>query len=483
MKRPIKISIRFLLRALVAVLAICWVLLFASPSVAQAKVSGSLSPGQILDVTCATDATQTYALYLPSGYSGSKQWPIIYFFDPGGHGRQPVDLYKDIAEQYGFILAGSSNSRNFSSNQAKAVNAIWHDTHERLSLDEHRSYASGFSGGARVAGAMALSDPGQIAGVIAHGAGYPSSRAGSKDYLPYFFAVGDEDFNWPEVIRIRREREEQGLPYRVQVFHGRHQWAPVAVMEDALQYMNLKALQAGHLAPDPGFVDRVFDKVKADAARAEIAKDSIAQLNGYRALVSDFAGLHDVKEATGMLTALQQSAGLKAALKNELEEMSEQLTLEQGIDPNIDAFADNSALDRTALGLEIRQQIGALNDQAKHAKNERKRLICSRAFSGIFVQAMENGQEELESRHFEKAEAYFDLMRQVTDDPWPALLLADTHAAGGNRKLAVRDLQEAVRRGLKDRTVIESDEKLKNLKNDPDFERLVAGLEGKQAQP
>lgn len=204
-------------------------------------------------------------------------------------------------------------------------------------------------------------------------------------------------------------------------------------------------------------------------------------MNAYRALVSDFAGLRDVKEAAGKLAALQQSASLKAALRNEREEVWEQLKLEQEIAPDIDSFADNSAPDRTALGIEIRQQMGALSDRAKNSKNERKRLISSRAFRGIFVETIEHGQRELEARHFEKAEAYFDLMRQVTEDPWPALLLADTHATGGNRKLAIKDLREAVRRGLKDRTVIESDANLNNLKNDPDFAKLVAGLEGKQA--
>ncbi len=47
-------------------------------------------------------------------------------------GRRPLELYKDVAETYGFILAGSNNSRNFSSDQGKAVNAIWQDTHARL---------------------------------------------------------------------------------------------------------------------------------------------------------------------------------------------------------------------------------------------------------------------------------------------------------------------------------------------------------------
>ena len=438
------------------------------------------SPGQIADVTCASDAAQSYALYLPSAYTSQKRWPVIYFFDPGGRGRRPLELYKDIAETYGFILAGSNNSRNFSSDQGKAVNAIWQDTHARLDLDEHRSYASGFSGGARVAGAMALSGPqSQIAGVIAHGAGYPSNKTGVKDDLPYFFAVGDQDFNWPEVINIRREREEQGSPYRVRVYAGRHQWAPAAVMEEALRYMNLKAMQAGKLAPDAAFIDHLFDKSKAEAADAETRKDPIAQLNAYRSLVADFSGLRDGKEPAEKLTALQQSPGLKAAIRDEREQMSEQLKIEQEISQKITSIADNSAPDTATLHIEVRQQMGALGDQAKYSKNETKRLIAGRAFSGIFVGAMEDGQQQLGARHFEKAEAYFDMMRQVSDDPWPVLLLADTHAAAGNRRLAIKDLQEAVRRGLKDRAVVESDPQLQSLKSEPEFQKLLAGMEGK----
>ncbi len=460
-------------------LALC-VYFFGTFALSQPPRPADLSsPGQIVDVICASDATQSYALYLPSTYTAAKRWPIIYFFDPGGRGRRPLELYKDIAEAYGFILAGSNNSRNFSSEQGKAVNTVWQDTHARLGIDEHRSYASGFSGGARVAGAMALSGPtGQVAGVIAHGAGYPSNRT-SKDDLPYFFAVGDQDFNWPEVINIRREREEQGSPYRVHVYSGRHQWAPASVMEEAMQYMNLKAMQAGNFAADEAFIDRLMDKTRKEAADAESRKDPIAELAAYRALVSDFGGLGDVKDATQRLTALQQSPVLKAALKSEREQMSEQLKLEQEISQKIASVADNSVADITALRLEVRQQMGALNDQAQHSKNEQKRLISGRAFNGVFVSAMEDGQQQLAARHFGKAEAYFDLMGQVSDDPWPVLLLADTHAATGNRKLAIKDLQEAVRRGLKDRAVIESDPQLQGLKSEPEFQKLVAGLEGK----
>src|SRR5450631_2944253 len=182
--------------SVVRIIAQVWLIGFAVLQVVcQAGKEPSLPVGgKIEDVACDADPAQSYALYLPSTYTATKRWPIIYFFDPGGRGRRPLELYKDIAEKYGFVLAGSNNSRNFSADESKSVNAIWQDTHQRLVLDGHLTYASGFSGGARVAGVMALSClQCQIAGVIAHGAGYPTNWGEAKDKLLYFFAVGDHD--------------------------------------------------------------------------------------------------------------------------------------------------------------------------------------------------------------------------------------------------------------------------------------------------
>jgi dienelactone hydrolase len=452
----------------------------AVPALCQVDKTHDLpSPGQVADVTCASDAAESYALYLPSAYTPARRWPIIYFFDPGGHGRRPIELYKDVAEKYGFIFAGSNTSRNFSSDQSKSVNLIWQDTHMRLALDEHRMYASGFSGGARVAGMMGLSCPDcGIAGIIANGAAYPSNRSAAKDNLLYFFAVGDQDFNWPEIITARREREEKGLPYRARVFPGRHQWAPADVMEDAVQWLVLKAMQSGALASDAAFIDRIFQQTQSDAADAEKKKDAIAQLAAYRSLVADFVGLKDVKDPTAKLAALKPSAELKAALKGEQEQIAEQYSLEREISPKVHAYVEGTAQDLDALRISVVQAMAGLKDQAARAKPEAKRLIFRRAFDGLWVEGIETGQQELQARHFEKAENCFSLLKQVSDDPWPVLLLADTHAAEGNKKQAIKDLQEAVKRGLKDPETIASDSQLQVLKTDPEFQKLLAGMKG-----
>lgn len=437
------------------------------------------APGQIADMTCSSDATQSYALHLPSNYTPAKRWPIIYFFDPGGRGRRPLELYRELAEAYGFVFAGSNNSRNFSGDQSHAVSAIWQDTHMRIALDDRRVYTSGFSGGARVAGAMAVSSPGQIAGVIAHGAGYPSTRRDLTDKLLYYFAVGDQDFNWPEIITVGRQRDKLELSYRVRVYAGSHQWAPPAVMEDAIQWLQLKAIQAGDAPADAAFIDQQFQRAQQESEDAGKKNDALAQFHVYRHLVLDFAGLRDVNAASTKLSALKQSAALKAALKNEQDQIAEQLSIEREISPKLRAYESEAVPDLNALGREIVQAMVALREQSSHAKSQERRLVLRRALDDMTVEGIENGQEELEERHLDKAESCFDLMMRVSNDAWPVFLLAETRAAMGNKKQAIKDLQEAVHRGLRDTELLESDKQLQVLKPEPEFQKLVTQMKEK----
>jgi hypothetical protein len=96
--------------------ALCLLSALAFQMTAQSvEKSAGLVPGVVLDqIPCDVDPTQSYAVYLPSSYTPLKRWPIIYAFDPEARGRVPVNLYKEVAEKYGYIIVGSNNSRNFS---------------------------------------------------------------------------------------------------------------------------------------------------------------------------------------------------------------------------------------------------------------------------------------------------------------------------------------------------------------------------------
>src|ERR1044071_9122925 len=163
-----------------------------------------LTRGTVIEkVVCRSDAQQSYALYLPTSYAPGKRWPILYCFDPAARGAVPVGRFKDAAEQYGYIVIGSNNSRNGPSDTLTILNAMLNDTHARFAIDDRRLYTAGFSGGARVASAVGHSL--DIAGVIACGGGFPTNLAPSRA-TPFvlFGTAGTEDFNYPEMRQLAR---------------------------------------------------------------------------------------------------------------------------------------------------------------------------------------------------------------------------------------------------------------------------------------
>ena len=88
--------------------------LFLVLCAAHTVLSGQdLVKGKIQDrIVCRDDPSQSYALYIPSTYDPARNWPILYAFDPGGRGREPVARFQDAAEARGFIVVCSYPSRN-----------------------------------------------------------------------------------------------------------------------------------------------------------------------------------------------------------------------------------------------------------------------------------------------------------------------------------------------------------------------------------
>jgi len=205
----------------------------------------------------------------------------------------------------------------------------------------------------------------------------------------------------------------------------------------------------------------------------------MSEYEAYRSLASDLAGLKDVSAAAAKAAALRQGPAFKAALKDEREQISEQFKVEREISPKLRAYQSGNVEDLNALRIEIQQAMAGLKQQADHAKNEQRRVVAARAFDELKVAGIENGQQEFQAHHFDKAESCFDLMRQVMDEPWPVLLLAETRLAMGNKKQAVKDLRDAVRRGLKDPEILQSDRELEALRGDAEFQKLLAEMKAK----
>jgi poly(3-hydroxybutyrate) depolymerase len=268
--------------------------------------------GTIVDeVKCAADATQTYALYVPSTYSADRPWNLLIAFHPGARGRLMVEKYVAAAEQYGYIVAGSNTSRNGSwSVSAAAVRAMSADLGRRFAIDAERIYLTGLSGGARVAMQVALGKNG-IAGVIASSAGYPDSQPRADVPFAVFGTAGTEDFNYIEMRLLDRKLTS---PHYLAVFNGGHTLPPDAVALEAIEWMELQAMKSGRRTRDDALVDRLFEKRQRRIAGSTHAADTVHLLD---ALVSDFKGLRDVSADSARTRDLSKQPDVKKALARE----------------------------------------------------------------------------------------------------------------------------------------------------------------------
>jgi predicted esterase len=415
------------------------------PSSANSSPPDSIPAGQIVPSQVARyHPDQTYALYLPSDYSPWKKYPIVYAFDPGAHGEQPVERMKDAAERYGYILAGSNNSRNGSLKlQNDAAQAIFEDTHERFSLDDRRMYVAGFSGGARVASQIAQNCK-CAAGVILSGAGFAVGTAPSSEALfAVFSTVGAFDFNYPEVTHLDAALEIAGSPHFLRYFEGPHEWAPPAVMDEALAWFRLVAMKRGTEPRDSDFVAARLDASKSRAQSFEQSGDVYAAWREYQQVISVFDQLADTSDLRQRAASLAANKVVRDGPRREEQAFEEQGWLTRGISAGLMELRQPGN-DPVATFNYTDHKIIRLRGDAAHEKSPEKARVLRRAIAGVFVEAMEAGIDRLEAKDYSAARQYFKLSADADPDSawaWSNLAVAATLA--NDRKSALDALSQA----------------------------------------
>ncbi len=350
-------------------------------------VGGALPTGVVIaEVKCEADPSQSYALYLPRGYTADRPWPVILAFDPGGRGRNPVDRYQAAAEQYGYIVAGSNNSRNGAPDTATTVRAMTADVGARFNIDPRRVYTAGMSGGARVALSIALWSRG-IAGVIASSAGYPDAKP--RKTLPFvlFATAGTEDFNHLEMRLLDRALT---TPHHLAIFDGSHVWLSSDLAIDAVEWVELQAMKAGLKARDDSEIDRIFTK-RTDAISAPGA-DTTRYL-ALQALVADFEGVRDVSSAAARADALGRDKKVREALKRESEEDDREQRMLDDV-RTLESRLDSDDIRARAL-MDLRQRWRELSEAAKKSEDSAERRLARRVLANLSASVTSTDREYL----------------------------------------------------------------------------------------
>ena len=460
------------------------VVLLAHSTALAITQTNPIPTGQIVErIEALNDSSQSYALYLPSNYTPNRMWPVLYAFDPGARGNVPVERFKEAAEKYGWIVLGSNTSRNGPWNvTVKAWNAILTDAHQRFAIDDERSYATGFSGAARAAVRIAAACK-SLAGVIANGAGFPVDLAPSPQmHFVLFGAAGVDDFNYPELRNLHEPLTKAGIVHRFQAFAGRHEWPPVSVATAAVEWIELQGIKAGKWQRDDQFINATWQQLLNDARALEESKKYYEAYQLYLDLAQTFKGLRDVAEIETKVRQLGDSREVKAAIGNEQAEFTKQREVESLLNTLI------AARDRQPANKQIEEEFGITNPlpeilhnfqkQSKASEDSSKRRVARRVLDGLVVGLIEQGISLLQTeKNYSESIKPLKLATEVNPDrPGAFFYLAWAYAANRDKKKSLQFLKTAVEKGFSDAAMISTNSAFDSLRNDPEYQQIMARL-------
>jgi dienelactone hydrolase len=431
-------------------------------------------------VVTQADASQSYALFLPPNYSPDKRWPIIYAFEPLARAALPVNLFKDAAIKYGYIVAASYNSRNGmqAAPLQAAITAVIDDTRKRFSIDDRRIYAAGFSGGARVATRIGYSCSGCIAGVIACGAGFPPDLPPNDTVrFAFFGTVGFGDFNYPEMIRLNDQLDGLGLPHRIAFFDGVHQWASPELLVAAVEWMELQAMRSGRRVRDEAFIEMSWNRDLQQARADETAGKTFEAHRGYLALASDYRLLKNVAEYEKKAASLRQTKAFKEAVIAEQRQIQmQEETAAQII--SLGGLLLSQPASRAETMKELRmtvervRRIGeATNDTAERRAAKRALLqVLGQTFEAAIYNYRPNKQYDIAIVNLQVAEEVSPQNAGVSFE------LSRIYALTDDKTKALDALKRAVAKGVSSWTLIDGQDDFDSIRSNEEFKAIVSRL-------
>jgi predicted esterase len=188
---------------------------------------------------------QHYELYLPRRES-KKLLPVILFVSPSGD-RLGWKRFERLCKQQGILFACPYDAGNDcpGKKRVRIVLDVLDDLRRHYPIDADRTYLAGFSGGGRIACAIAFALPECFGGVMpicASGNLRSESwlRQRVMDRLRVALLTGEKDFNRAEVQRLRGPMlKEVGVTARVWVQRGMgHDVPPEAVQLEAFRWLD-----------------------------------------------------------------------------------------------------------------------------------------------------------------------------------------------------------------------------------------------------
>ena len=244
------------MKQLFTVLALSFVTVCAAQQI-------TLKKGVIIDSLSVRDSVaETFSLYLPTTFENGRAWPIVFVFDLEGKGKQAMSMFKQTADEKGYLLASSNHISDTvaMSKNILATSRMINTVVSILPIHKERIYVGGFSSGGRFSTIVPTFIKG-IKGVVTFGASIANTEVLSSK-SPYHFVgvIGNSDHRYPNLLSIESTLNRLKFPNQLLLFDGKHEWPPKRYVSQALDIFTMASMAKGDIAIDTTLINTNYQE-------------------------------------------------------------------------------------------------------------------------------------------------------------------------------------------------------------------------------
>lgn len=268
---------------------------------------------------------ETFALYLPEKYNEAALNSIVFIFEPAARAAIGIQPFINASEKYGHILVCSNNTKNGSNGRNFDItDNLFDHIYTNFNIKQDEMYLSGFSGGSRLASAIATLTN-KFTGVIACGAGFsgtPTHIPTTEEYA-YIGLCGDRDMNYREMLKNKEYLDSKKFKNTLITYDGNHSWPPSEQISRAFDWLHLQKLKK----TNPVASEKILTLYQSDYNRIEQFKTNGAllyaseqyerMLKSYKGFVSVDSLVTQHRELLNAKPYKKQSTSLDNSIKME----------------------------------------------------------------------------------------------------------------------------------------------------------------------
>jgi hypothetical protein len=459
-----------------AKLAICLFLLFCfSETQSLYSQNVDFKTGVIIDSVKVKKSTDTFTLYLPKKFNKNEPASIVFIFDPVGRGKAGIKPFIEAAETYNYILVCSNDSKNgpFEVN-IDIVNRLFESVFASFSLNEDRIYTAGFSGGSRLASALAVLSK-KITGVIACGAGFSSyllHKPMTRENFSFVGLIGQQDMNYQEMLSAQDWLDGLQIDNELFINGDGHSWPSSGQILKAFDWLELEAFRKNQKPINWFDVNKVYERFYDEASTSESQNKIESAVWEYQRLQRNFVDYYTLDSISKKVTRLKATSEYSTQVKKrrwlKTKEESKRRVF-------INRFASEIKKKTPSHNVKWWQKkLNSLREEYLLSEDRQKQLVGIRVSNTLYSLAIESANIHLQDKNYNKSLYCHQILAELQPKgSYPIFLIAKDYAKLNMEDETFEYLERAISMGFSEKKYILNATEFYKYRSSERFKSLI----------